>query len=300
MLVIFIASLCSLQLFLFLVVWSDTVRLPASSHRLSLVTAEISVSSNIAQNSSDSLVNGGNKLEREKLDQQLINTYPSSLKGKTPDQLLINNSHLSSPFSSPKTNNKPGQCLDEWCVSNLQKSSLRLYKHCQTLSKSKNPLGDVPKRCSFRRAKDHDIVALVSVPGSGNTWVRGLLEKATGICTGSIYCDVPLRNGGFVGENILDGSVLVVKTHTSDFQWRGVRLEKRNFFDSFYDAAIVLIRNPFNTFVAERHRTFINKVAGKGKISHKTMRTGAMESHVDRVGGEAFGEFVELTVFPPQ
>ena len=27
-------------------------------------------------------------------------------------------------------------------------------------------------------------VALTSFPGSGNTWVRGLLEKATGVCTG--------------------------------------------------------------------------------------------------------------------
>ena len=27
-------------------------------------------------------------------------------------------------------------------------------------------------------------VALISFPGSGNTWIRGLLEKATGICTG--------------------------------------------------------------------------------------------------------------------
>ena len=29
-------------------------------------------------------------------------------------------------------------------------------------------------------------VALVSFPGSGNTWVRGLLERATGICTGEL------------------------------------------------------------------------------------------------------------------
>ena len=28
------------------------------------------------------------------------------------------------------------------------------------------------------------VVALVSLPGSGNTWLRGLLEKATGVCTG--------------------------------------------------------------------------------------------------------------------
>ena len=32
-------------------------------------------------------------------------------------------------------------------------------------------------------------VALVSFPGSGNTWVRGLLEQASGICTGKL-CDI--------------------------------------------------------------------------------------------------------------
>ena len=31
-------------------------------------------------------------------------------------------------------------------------------------------------------------VALVSFPGSGNTWVRGLLQQATGVCTGE-SCD---------------------------------------------------------------------------------------------------------------
>ena len=29
-------------------------------------------------------------------------------------------------------------------------------------------------------------IALASFPGSGNTWLRGLLEKATGICTGIV------------------------------------------------------------------------------------------------------------------
>lgn len=30
------------------------------------------------------------------------------------------------------------------------------------------------------------LVGLVSYPGSGNTWVRGLLQKVTGICTGTV------------------------------------------------------------------------------------------------------------------
>lgn len=56
-------------------------------------------------------------------------------------------------------------------------------------------------------------VALASFPGSGNTWVRGLLEKATGICTGSIYCDGTLLVSGMAGEFMQSGTVIAVKTH---------------------------------------------------------------------------------------
>jgi hypothetical protein len=33
------------------------------------------------------------------------------------------------------------------------------------------------------------MTALVSFPGSGNTWVRYLLETASGVFTGSVYID---------------------------------------------------------------------------------------------------------------
>ena len=38
--------------------------------------------------------------------------------------------------------------------------------------------------CVFMDGSKRAPVALVSFPGSGNTWARGLLESATGICTG--------------------------------------------------------------------------------------------------------------------
>ena len=55
--------------------------------------------------------------------------------------------------------------------------------------------------------------ALASKPGSGNTWVRHLLQLATGIQTGSIFHEQRLKRNGFPGEGINDGSVLVIKTH---------------------------------------------------------------------------------------
>ena len=46
------------------------------------------------------------------------------------------------------------------------------------------PLG----KCHFMNGTNCEAVALVSFPGSGNTWVRGLLEQATGVCTGRSMC----------------------------------------------------------------------------------------------------------------
>ena len=59
------------------------------------------------------------------------------------------------------------------------------------------------KHCKERRFLDRKspVVALVSSPGSGNTWLRYLLEQATGIFTGSVYCDHSLK-ALFPGEHI--------------------------------------------------------------------------------------------------
>ena len=42
----------------------------------------------------------------------------------------------------------------------------------------------VSTTCRFIDGDRRAPVALASFPGSGNTWVRVLLEKATGVCTG--------------------------------------------------------------------------------------------------------------------
>lgn len=57
------------------------------------------------------------------------------------------------------------------------------------------------------------LTALASRPGSGNTWVRHLLQLATGIQTGSIFNELRLKRNGFPGEGITDGSVVAIKTH---------------------------------------------------------------------------------------
>ena len=52
-----------------------------------------------------------------------------------------------------------------------------------------------------------------------------------------------MKSQGFLGESIHGGSVVVIKTHSN--------LSKRR---NIYDRVILLIRNPYDTFVAEYHR----------------------------------------------
>ena len=59
------------------------------------------------------------------------------------------------------------------------------------------------------------LTGLWSFPGSGNSWLRYLIQKATGYVTGSEYeekknwPDFP----GFPGGDISNGSAIVVKSH---------------------------------------------------------------------------------------
>ena len=79
--------------------------------------------------------------------------------------------------------------------------------------------------------------------GSGNTWLRYLLQQASGILTGSVYKDYALLKNGFPAESIANGSVSVVKTHEFG-------LESRNKFDR----VILLVRDPFSSLKAEFNR----------------------------------------------
>uniref|UniRef100_A0A8D8IN39 WSCD family member AAEL009094 n=1 Tax=Culex pipiens TaxID=7175 RepID=A0A8D8IN39_CULPI len=87
------------------------------------------------------------------------------------------------------------------------------------------------------------LTALVSFPGSGNTWLRYLLQQSTGIFTGSVYKDYGLLKSGFPAENIANSSVLVVKTH----EWGPTAWTP-------YGRAILLIRDPEKSILAEFNR----------------------------------------------
>lgn len=87
------------------------------------------------------------------------------------------------------------------------------------------------------------IAALASFPGSGNTWLRYMLQQATGILTGSVYKDYGLLKSGFPAESIANSSVLLVKTH----EWGSHVWGK-------FGKAILLVRDPAKAILAEFNR----------------------------------------------
>ncbi|XP_008115546.2 sialate:O-sulfotransferase 2 isoform X1 [Anolis carolinensis] len=105
-------------------------------------------------------------------------------------------------------------------------------------------------RCMDRRfltSRAKQFIALASFPGAGNTWARHLIELATGYYTGSYYFDGSLYNKGFKGErdHWRSGRTICIKTHESGQK----EIEA-------FDAAILLIRNPYKALMAEFNRKY--------------------------------------------
>ncbi|XP_026129753.1 WSC domain-containing protein 1-like [Carassius auratus] len=101
------------------------------------------------------------------------------------------------------------------------------------------------KERTFLPQKSSTLVALSSFPGAGNTWLRHLIELATGFYTGSYYFDGSLYNKGFKGEKDYwqSGRVICVKTHESG--QREIEM---------FNSAILLMRNPYRSLMAEFNR----------------------------------------------
>ena len=91
----------------------------------------------------------------------------------------------------------PNNCSDPVCSEYLTQQDKKNFEKCTSRARMRYsqlfndtdvtlPLG----KCHFMNGINRAPVVLVSFPGSGNTWVRGLLEQATGVCTGRCVCCV--------------------------------------------------------------------------------------------------------------
>ena len=233
------------------------------------------------------------KLTKSSLERFVATVQPKILLQQTER----NDSSTAEPPSTKEqltvSNSAATKCGDNLCLQYLSLTDRSYFLRCQQMAGIDPSSDNKSAQCHFMDGRRRDPVALVSVPGAGNTWVRGLIEKATGICTGAIYCDLAIRKGGFIGEYVHSGSVIVVKTHTSDHQWKGEWIEKRNDGDALYSSAILLIRSPFNTFISERNRMVTLKQLG-GKTEHgmyAPVPQGKLDSsHVHAIDREHFGK----------
>jgi len=102
-----------------------------------------------------------------------------------------------------------------WALRNAAAPAYRLFLHADG---------------AIRRRRDPHRIALASYPRSGNTWIRDLLESATGRQTGSIYPLDPVNTGRPRGRG------LVIKTHEPD--------------SCHYAKAIHLVRDPFDAITS--------------------------------------------------
>lgn len=165
--------------------------------------------------------------------------------------------------SSDIPNRTKRKCRDTICSEYLTEGDHVHFDYCikktWPTQRHREPKESV---CQFMDGSGRHPVALASYPGSGNTWVRGLLQEVTGLCTGGVYCDVALRQSGFPGEGVRSGAVLVVKTHQTDPRWSGVHYDK-NLPLIYYkklehipicNSAILLVRFPFTAIVAQHNR----------------------------------------------
>ena len=101
------------------------------------------------------------------------------------------------------------------------------------------------KELSFK--KQRGVVGLISFPGSGNSWVRQLLETSTGVFTGSVYCDKSYVQAGMVGEGVRSEFVVAVKCHSC---------HKRAF--ERFSKLIYVIRSPFDAILSEFTRKAVH------------------------------------------
>ncbi len=184
---------------------------------------------------------------------------------------------------------KPTSCREKHCMEYLTSVEKQAIRSCEreTTVKFHVPLELFKEPvCSFMNKKGRTPVALISHEGSGNTWVRGLLEKTTGICTGFLWCDYKMRQYGFLGENVRSGSVLVVKTHSTSPRWQPLNTYERRVSrnaEPYYGSAVFVLRNPHDSSIAEWNRRATNGILRKEHLPHN-------ESHTNVIPKDLFRE----------
>ena len=201
--------------------------------------------------------------------------HPHFIKVKLTDTLPSNSTRM------------PRRCSLPNCIDFLSNKDNWAFLKCLRDTKKRFGINIQRSSCVFLQDRSRKAVALASPEGSGNTWLRGLLEKVTGVCTGFCGCDPEMRVLGFPGEAITSGSVLVVKTHLVFPQWFG-EIKKLQ-WEGSYGSAVILIRNPARALIAEWNRRVTNRL--KSRKRNGSLVGAPINSHTYAVSEEQFSTF---------
>ena len=108
------------------------------------------------------------------------NSHPSKISNPMAPSYDINATPLPIPYMGKY------HCQSSICRELLSKEDMPYHNYCiKKLNTRHRDLISEPQ-CHYMNGSHRAAVALASLPGSGNTWLRGLLEQATGICTGEL------------------------------------------------------------------------------------------------------------------
>jgi hypothetical protein len=112
------------------------------------------------------------------------------------------------------------------------------------------------------RLRFHPPPVLYSLPGSGNTWTRFLVDTTLGLPSGSYYNDIGLHRSFFPGEMTCQENMSVIKAHPNNFPYDHVFLRNSSLFPKkcmkggiqYFDSTILLVREPLRSIWAEYQR----------------------------------------------
>ena len=108
-------------------------------------------------------------------------------------------------------------------------------------------------------------IAFCSFPRSGNTFLRKYLELLSGIETGAdlpLHVNVMLQMAGLKGEEIVNDTVWVVKSHTPWYWKKAIQFTANKM--------IVVVRNPLDSCMSYLHMTSCLNHSGKTPFDFET------------------------------
>ncbi|XP_039267940.2 sialate:O-sulfotransferase 2-like [Styela clava] len=169
------------------------------------------------------------------------------------EQCILNCEMRQFTYAVPIPQKSACLCSDSYSLFETVDNMTRIMSRCNDKTKKLKSDKEVEvfrttvidEHCDplrFLLPRQNKPILLASYYGSGNTWIRHLIEVATGIYTGSVYNDIYIYEGGMLGEYLPDfaGRTIVVKDHLFKLK-----------IPPHHTMAVLLIRNPYDATLAE-------------------------------------------------